>query len=592
QAEWSAQTWGTDHHHFADWPDGACHQHLREKGLFDDPRHDAFVLSTDGAQFVSKRKSNGWIVMLSSLNELHTKRFKRPETFVSCVVPGPNNPVNVDSFLWPVVQELARAAHGYWIWDGAREEWFVWRAWLVATAADQQGSSKINHMTGPTGYCGCRNCHMVANYAYEGQSVGYFPLKTVKGDKARSRDRPQQYDPYDLPLRSEDSFEENLTEVSNSLTAADRRESRRLTGVGGRPLLAFSPAFMVPLFFPVDVFHLFGSNIPSLIWNTLTTEEPDDPFPLTKEHQELFTTLLEQSARDLPSSFSNSAPRTPTTKAGSYYKMYEWTLVTYLYLPSFLYAIGAPLSLVQMMSHLQAGVRLAMADRGISASELDDMHDHFVQFVRLWEQEFVRGKASLLHRATISIHQLLHVRMFIYCHGNMRNTSQGRCEREVGHIKYALRSFKSPFPSIARNVRELEHIRLLDLLLQDAEDEDDPPDVPTLATKISSKHRRMTQSQVDEEDALIRTFQEQGLIPTPLPPYFYRGKLEIPGTSTVRGSRIESDGARRCCHFFARHDDGISYGKALHFICFGADHDLDDEAPVNDQAAFILFRRL
>ncbi|CAD6951782.1 unnamed protein product, partial [Tilletia laevis] len=303
-------------------------------------------------------------------------------------------------------------------------------------------------------------------------------------------------------------------------------------------------------------------------------------------------TLLEQSARDLPSSFSNSAPRTPTTKAGSYYKMYEWTLVTYLYLPSFLYAIGAPLSLVQMMSHLQAGVRLAMADRGISASELDDMHDHFVQFVRLWEQEFVRGKASLLHRATISIHQLLHVRMFIYCHGNMRNTSQGRCEREVGHIKYALRSFKSPFPSIARNVRELEHIRLLDLLLQDAEDEDDPPDVPTLATKISSKHRRMTQSQVDEEDALIRTFQEQGLIPTPLPPYFYRGKLEIPGTSTVRGSRIESDGARRCCHFFARHDDGISYGKALHFICFGADHDLDDEAPVNDQAAFILFRRL
>ncbi|CAD6922003.1 unnamed protein product, partial [Tilletia controversa] len=266
QAEWSARTWGTDEHQFADWPDGACHQHLREKGLFDDPRHDAYVLSTDGAQFVSKRKSNGWVVMLSSLNELHTKRFKRPETFVSCVIPGPNNPINIDSFLWPVVQEFARAAHGYWIWDGAREEWFLWRAWLVATAADQQGSSKINHMTGPTGYCGCRNCHMVANYAYEGQSVGYFPLKTVKGDEERTRERPDQYDPYDLPLRSEDSFEENLTELSNSLTVADRRETRRLTGVGGRPLLAFSPAFMVPLFFPVDVFHLFGSNIPSLLW--------------------------------------------------------------------------------------------------------------------------------------------------------------------------------------------------------------------------------------------------------------------------------------------------------------------------------------
>ncbi|KAE8217833.1 hypothetical protein CF326_g9327 [Tilletia indica] len=113
QAEWSANTWDTDDHNFGDWPDGAIHRKLRERGLFEDPRHDAFVLSTDGAQIVDKRKSNGWIVLLTSLNNLPTKRFKRPETFISTIVPGPNNPIDMDSFLWPILAQFARAARGH-----------------------------------------------------------------------------------------------------------------------------------------------------------------------------------------------------------------------------------------------------------------------------------------------------------------------------------------------------------------------------------------------------------------------------------------------------------------------------------------------
>ncbi|CAD6944574.1 unnamed protein product, partial [Tilletia controversa] len=144
----SKNTFGTAEHVFQDWPDGEIHQHLLETGLFDDPRYDLFMLSTDGAQMLNKADSDGWIVLLIPLNTPLSSRFKRSSTFVSTIIPGPKSPGDIESFLWPIMQELARAALGYWIWDEAKQEWFLWRAWLVAGCADQPGSTKINGMTG------------------------------------------------------------------------------------------------------------------------------------------------------------------------------------------------------------------------------------------------------------------------------------------------------------------------------------------------------------------------------------------------------------------------------------------------------------
>ncbi|CAD6938334.1 unnamed protein product [Tilletia controversa] len=366
-AEFADGTWDTEEHEFTDWAAGGIHRSLRDKGLFDDPRHDAYILSTDGAQFIDKRTSNGWIVALTSLNSSPMERFRRPATFIA-------------------------TGEGTGCGTVRTKSGFVWKAWIVAAAADQQGSSRVNHMTGPTGFNGCKSCHMEANYAYDGQTVGHFPLKTVQGAE-RSRMRPVEYDPHQLPMRTDASFAEDLAEVSGALTAADRREARRVTGVGDRPLLSFSPAFSIPSFFAPDVFHLFGSNIPSQLWATLTTPHEGDPFSLSEDHQELFAAMLESSGSDLPSSFSSSPPRDPSKHATSHYKMYEWTLVTYLYLPSFLYAINAPLPVVQMICSLQEGVRLAMSATGVSAAELIRMRDCFIDFVRAWEDLYIRAKA-------------------------------------------------------------------------------------------------------------------------------------------------------------------------------------------------------
>ncbi|KAE8185538.1 hypothetical protein CF336_g7362 [Tilletia laevis] len=404
----SRDTFGTAQHVFQDWPDGEIHQHFLRNGLFDDPRYDLLMLSTDGAQMLNKADSDGWIVLLISLNSPLSSRFKRSDTFVSTIIPGPKSPGDIDSFLWPIMQELARAALGYWVWDEEKREWFLWRAWLVAGCADQPGSTKINGLTGYQGYSGCKSCLMVANYPKSKQVVGYFPLRTVGrevetswGRRRRQRNinRPASYDAYDLPLRTDESFAQGLKELSEALTEADRSEIQRRTGVVQLPLLAFSPCFIHPSFFPPDIFHLFGSNISSIIWSTLNENLPGDAFSFTGEQILLFGQFVEDAGIDLPSCFAASPPRNPVKHAANY-KFHEWSSMTYYYLLPFLLSIGAPIALVEMLGHLVQGVRLTMSNSGISTQQLSAIQEHFAQFVRAWEDLYVCDDLSKLHRSS------------------------------------------------------------------------------------------------------------------------------------------------------------------------------------------------
>ncbi|KAE8179372.1 hypothetical protein CF336_g9662, partial [Tilletia laevis] len=199
---------GDDGHIFQDFPDGAVMRELKETlGLFEGARDEAYMLSVDGAQMVERKESNGWIILLTCLNTNVKTRFRRNETFVASVIPGPKNPVDVDSFLRPIVQEFARAARGHWLWDGKERDWFLWKAYLVFAAADQPGSQKISHMTGASGYSGCRVCLMVACYK-PGQVTGYFPLRTTghNDHPPTNLDRQESYDPLALPLRDQQSY--------------------------------------------------------------------------------------------------------------------------------------------------------------------------------------------------------------------------------------------------------------------------------------------------------------------------------------------------------------------------------------------------
>ncbi|KAE8217309.1 hypothetical protein CF319_g8576, partial [Tilletia indica] len=581
-------------HIFLDFGDGAVMWMLKEnKGLFQTAGEEAYMLSVDGAQMVERKESNGWIVLLTCLNTPPQTRFRRKESFVASVIPGPRNPVDVDSFLWPIMQEFARASRGYWLWDGGKREWFLWRAYLVFAAADQPGSQKINHMTGTSGYSGCRICHIIANYV-PNQTTGYFPLESTgqQDDPPMNSDRPESYDPYDLPLRTDRTYAEALEELDGCITAAERADTRRLTGLSTRPLLTASPAFTMPSFFPVDIFHLFGMNIPSLLWQVFLNPHPGDPFSLSEAQQRRFAQLLTDSGKDLPGSFSSGLPRDPSEFSQSHYKMFEWSLVFYLYFPPFLHAIGAPDQVIRMIDHLQAGVRLASSINGCTEAQRAAVRRHFAFFVDLWEMLYIRDETALVSRATISIHYLLHVADFIYWHGSVIISSQARCEREAGLIKRSIRSFRSIFANIMNNVLQREHMRILDIILRDEED-DPAEDRFRLTVKVQRRHRALTQDEETQQEACIDALVQEGRIGQVPDRLTVRGRLHLPSGHMLRGSRTESDKARTACRFMAREGEGLMYAEVLHFLCLdGEEHARGKEAEVLTDTAYALARPL
>jgi len=66
----------------------------------------ALLFSIDGAQLYAKKASVCWIYIWVLLNLSPARRYKKKHVFIGGFIPGPNNPKNTDSFLFPGLQHL------------------------------------------------------------------------------------------------------------------------------------------------------------------------------------------------------------------------------------------------------------------------------------------------------------------------------------------------------------------------------------------------------------------------------------------------------------------------------------------------------
>jgi hypothetical protein len=66
----------------------------------------ALMFSIDGTQLYAMKNSLCWIYIWVLLNLSLAERYKKNHVFISGFIPGPNNPKNIDSFLFPRLQHL------------------------------------------------------------------------------------------------------------------------------------------------------------------------------------------------------------------------------------------------------------------------------------------------------------------------------------------------------------------------------------------------------------------------------------------------------------------------------------------------------
>ena len=240
-------------------------------GAFDDGRinKDDIVLMflIDGAQLYAKKASSCWIYIWVLLNLSPTERYKKNHVFIGGFIPGPNNPKNLDSFLFPGLQHLvALQKERLRIWDAALQCEVESKVFLALITADGPGMMHITSLVGYHGKHGCRlYCGMQGRRERQGKH--YFPALLKPLDYDVPGCMHADIDVEHLPIPSREQYLENLHTVTTLLNNTQYRSRRLATGISKPSIFSGldpSSTLGLPYSAGSDIMHLAALNLPDV----------------------------------------------------------------------------------------------------------------------------------------------------------------------------------------------------------------------------------------------------------------------------------------------------------------------------------------
>jgi hypothetical protein len=226
---------------------------------FSDPRDIALGLSTDGVAIFRRRSITSWPLLMYNYNLPPDIRFHKENLIPLGVIPGPKKPWDMDSFIWPLAEELLQLEIGVKALDALTAQSFSLHAYLIACGGDMPALALLMRMKGHNAILPCRMCKIIAVKAPSSNTY-YVPLHRCPDSS------PPTYDPAKLPIRTHESFIHEATQVQFASNATTEKELATKFGIKGIPLLSCLSSLSFPASFPYDFMHLIWENlIPNLI---------------------------------------------------------------------------------------------------------------------------------------------------------------------------------------------------------------------------------------------------------------------------------------------------------------------------------------
>jgi hypothetical protein len=305
--------------------DGSHYQHLRKTRVsvdntmlptyfFSDPRDIALGLSTDGFGPFKRRNKTAWPIILFNYNLPPSERFRKKNILPIGVIPGPKKPSDMDSFLWPLVQELVQLEIGVKAFDALSRAVFILHVFLILVFGDIPAISMIMRMKGQNGISPCRMCEIKA-IRPNNSNTHYVPLSRKNFPHAE----PLEYNASGLPLRTHGRFMQQATEVQKALTATDHERLATQYGIKGIPLLSALGSLSFPASFPYDFMHLIYANLIVnliLLWtgNFKDLDHTDKGYLLDKTVWDAIAQAGAEAGDYIPSAFGTRVPNLATEK--------------------------------------------------------------------------------------------------------------------------------------------------------------------------------------------------------------------------------------------------------------------------------------
>ena len=449
---------------YSDFGDSAIHvNHYQNLGLFKDARDVAITISTDGAQLTMKKQSNVWVLIVVLLNLPPGMRYREKNVIIPLAIPGPSSPGNIESFIYPLFQEMAMASEGIWTWDAVDSSYFILRAYLCGVKGDMLGSAKLNGMAGHAAFYGDR--FSMVQGARTGKERGakaqYYPL--CPPQKERFNPGHPDIDPNYIPMRQQSHYWMTIKRLSSAQTKKEQQMIVRETGISHLTLCSASPTFSHPSFFPLDPFHLFYENCMLHIWDLwVTHSSSDEQIHMDKELASQLGEEIEKAVKTLPPSFCGPI-RDPYKKRHSQYKVYEWMALLHWYIIPIAWELDFDQEVLKNFGDFADIVETAMTISPRSDKDLSELHALAGHFLHDFERLYVGSDPMKVSRCRLCIFQLIHVPYHILWHGSIRFGSQATVERAIGEMGRKIRSKKAPFANLATILFERATTKMLTL---------------------------------------------------------------------------------------------------------------------------------
>jgi hypothetical protein len=445
--------------------------------------------SLDGAQLYQNKKSDTWLSIWILNNLSPSQRYKKKHILPGTIIPGPNKPKIIDSFIFRGMHHLSalqreNGGTGLPIWDALAAKTIQSRIIFALSMADAVGMAETDGRVGHHGAHGCRlGCPMKGRHK---PHTGHYFAAHLRPNNYSIQDcNHPDIDIRNLGVLSCNDYQRDLFKVISSTDQQNYERNRKETGISKPTILSGLVSDLtlpVPRCFPLDLMHLLFINLGELLiplWRgTLKCDSTDnvtswDWAKLTGDAWQTHGKLVANATQFFPSSF-HRPPRNPTEKISSGYKATEYFHYLFGLGPGF-FRVVLPLKYWKNFCKLVRGVRI-LTQRRITGAQLRDAHSHLVQFVEEYENLYYQRRVDRLHFCRPCIHTLLHTCPEVARVGPGAYSTQFTMERTIGDLGQEIRQPSNPFTNLARRALRRSQVNAL----KSIHPELDPTAVPHL----------------------------------------------------------------------------------------------------------------
>ncbi|KAG2021266.1 hypothetical protein CC2G_006520 [Coprinopsis cinerea AmutBmut pab1-1] len=536
-------------------------------------------LSIDGAQLYQDKKSDTWFGIWIVYDYDPLIRYKRRHILPAFIIPGPEKPKNVESFLFRSLYHLSalqreNSGAGFKLYDALKGSVVTSRPFFVFGTADTVGLVELDGRVGHQGAKGCRlGCPMKGRHK---PNVGvYNPAHLKPNDYTVDGCDHPDYDFRNIQNPTVQKYRTDLKTVAAARTQTAYEKARRNTGICKPTLISgLRYALPPPKCFTVDLMHHLFLNIPvaSLdLWrgvmkcDSTDTKKDWDWVVCQGKKWEEHGKLVDEAKKYTPSWFDHF-PRNPALKLNSGFKATEFKRY-FFELGPVLFRTLLPDKYYQNYIKLVRAVQILVQKR-ITLKELQEAHKLLIQYVEEFEHLYYQRRADRLHFCRPCIHTLLHLAKEVHRVGPGAYTTQYTLEGTIGLLTRDIRQHSTPFANVIQiGVRRSQYNALQAIYPQFAEA---PKSLPEHSKECGNGYillppRSESATTLHSPEQYAAIFNATGL------KVVRRwGKIILPNGQTIR-SRYQQDRPttlnRRVTRMVKlQYEDSIAYGEIQFFF--------------------------